>query len=146
MKKTAITALQYALTADYHMKLRPSLKSEPLNPPTRIGNSNFVPESENHQPAHRNGAVPLCELRNGDSGTISAVSCSGGRKGCCGTKHERCHCDYCELLRAMGIGERARLRVCRSGRQCIVQVNSTRLGIAHTIARDILVSPDHAGS
>lgn len=85
-------------------------------------------------------AVPLCELREGDSGMVCALHfCPhrhrGGRcdRPCCG-------CEECQLLRAMGMTERCKLRVCRCGKRCIVQVNSTRLGISNAIARNILVS------
>ncbi|MDY7107244.1 MAG: FeoA domain-containing protein [Planctomycetota bacterium] len=91
---------------------------------------------ENHPPA-----VPLCELREGDCGMVCALhECPHrGRGGRC-HKH-CCRCEECELLRAMGVTEHCRLRMCRRGRRCIVQVNATRLGISNAIARNILVSP-----
>jgi len=83
-------------------------------------------------------AVPLCELRDGQCAMVRAM-CPNRRRGPCPMK--RCRCEYCQLLRAMGISEHCRLRVCRNRKHCIVQVNSTRLGIANAIARNILVSP-----
>jgi len=81
-------------------------------------------------------AVPLCELRDGQCATVRAMC---NNRECCPFKH--CRCEYCKLLRAMGMSERCKLRVCRNRRHCIVQINSTRLGIAGAIARNILVSP-----
>jgi Fe2+ transport system protein FeoA len=51
------------------------------------------------------------------------------------------HCEDCELLNAMGLTERCELRVCRRGEPYIVQVNSTRLGLAASVAGRILVHP-----
>jgi Fe2+ transport system protein FeoA len=85
--------------------------------------------------------VPLCDLREGDTGLVCVLhDCPHrGRDGRC--HRHCCLCEECELLRAMGITERCRLRMCRRGKRCIVQVNSTRLGISNAIARNILVSP-----
>ena len=44
-----------------------------------------------------------------------------------------------ELLNAMGLTDRCELCVCRPGEPCIVRVNCTRLGIAGSLARKILV-------
>lgn len=44
-----------------------------------------------------------------------------------------------ELLRAMGLIGQCELRVCRCGEPCIVQVNTTRLGVSANVARCILV-------
>jgi Fe2+ transport system protein FeoA len=54
-------------------------------------------------------------------------------------------CDDCELLNAMGLTGQCRLRVCRSGRQCIVQVAATRLGLAGAVASRILVVREDDG-
>lgn len=50
-----------------------------------------------------------------------------------------------ELLTAMGLGAGARLRVCRSGGRCIVQVAATRLALGRDIARRVMVLADPAG-
>jgi len=39
-----------------------------------------------------------------------------------------------ELLRAMGVGSDAPVRVCRQGEPCIVEVRSTRVGLSRAIA------------
>lgn len=73
--------------------------------------------------------VPLTDLREGEWAT---VRCTDLR------------CDECELLTAMGLTEQCRVRVCKVGEPCIVQVNSTRLGMAKALARRILVHPTQA--
>lgn len=45
------------------------------------------------------------------------------------------------LLEAMGLSDRAEIRVCRSGSTCIVQVEATRLGISAAMAARILATP-----
>jgi Fe2+ transport system protein FeoA len=46
-----------------------------------------------------------------------------------------------QLLAAMGLADRAEVRVCRSGSTCIVQVEATRLGISAAMAARILATP-----
>ena len=57
-----------------------------------------------------------------------------------------CHqpdvCSDCELLNAMGMTDRCRVRVCRRGNPLIVQVASTRLGLSSVMAKLIQVLPD----
>ncbi len=71
--------------------------------------------------------VPLCQLRSGESGRLHAADLA---------------CEDCELLRAMGMTEQCRLKVCRAGGTYIVQVNATRLGLSGAIARRIMVAID----
>ena len=47
--------------------------------------------------------------------------------------------DEARLLEAMGLTERCELCVCRPGEPCIVRINSTRLGLAGSLARRIVV-------
>jgi Fe2+ transport system protein FeoA len=47
-----------------------------------------------------------------------------------------------ELLEALGLTGACRLRVCQAGDPWIVQVRATRIGIADTLARSILVVPE----
>jgi len=49
-------------------------------------------------------------------------------------------CEDCDLLNAMGMTESCEIRVCRRGNPCIVQVNSTRLGLSPGMARNIFVT------
>ena len=107
-------------------------------------------EPHNAASGELDGAIPLSELREGQFGRVHSL-CShcrhgygrgGGRRGGFGRRWRgRRYVDAYELLRAMGISEGCRLRVCHHGRRCIVQVNATRLGISNAIARNILVSP-----
>jgi Fe2+ transport system protein FeoA len=46
------------------------------------------------------------------------------------------------LLRALGLTERCRLRLCKSGEPCIVQVRTTRIGLSRVVAEQVLVVPD----
>jgi Fe2+ transport system protein FeoA len=71
--------------------------------------------------------LPLCELQAGDRGRLHATELS---------------CEDCELLQAMGLTDRCELRVCRGGAPCIVQVESTRLGLSRSMSRRIMVSID----
>jgi Fe2+ transport system protein FeoA len=68
--------------------------------------------------------VPLTQLRRGEHAEVH--------------RRDMC-CEDCELLNAMGLTDRCRLRVCRAGRTCIVQVASTRLGLSAAMAKSIHV-------
>lgn len=46
------------------------------------------------------------------------------------------------LLEALGLTRRCRFRVCQVGDPWIVQVRETRIGLAASVARQILVVPD----
>jgi Fe2+ transport system protein FeoA len=46
------------------------------------------------------------------------------------------------LLEALGLTEASELRVCQVGDPCILQVRATRIGIAETVAKAILVRPE----
>jgi hypothetical protein len=58
-----------------------------------------------------------------------------------GTELERSDLD---LLHALGLTEGSRIRVCQTGDPWIVQVRSTRIGIAEAVARHILVLPENS--
>lgn len=75
-------------------------------------------------PNPTDAAVPLSRLRDGDRGWLHMTNLC---------------CEDCELLNAMGLTDRCEIRVCQGGEPCIVQVNSTRLGIAASLARNIMV-------
>lgn len=51
----------------------------------------------------------------------------------------------CALLRAIGMTDRCRLRVCKVGEPCIVEVRFTRIGLSRAVADGILVVPEPAG-
>lgn len=46
------------------------------------------------------------------------------------------------LLRALGLTERCRVRLCKTGEPCIVQVHTTRIGLARVVAEQVLVVPE----
>ncbi len=75
-------------------------------------------------------AVPLTSLAAGSTCTLHAAHVDRG----CG-----------ELLRALGLTERCRVRLCKVGEPCIVQVRATRIGLSRLVADAIFVLP-HAGA
>jgi Fe2+ transport system protein FeoA len=48
----------------------------------------------------------------------------------------------CALLRALGLTDRCTLRICKVGEPCIVQVQSTRIGLSRAVADGIMVVPE----
>jgi Fe2+ transport system protein FeoA len=48
------------------------------------------------------------------------------------------------LLRALGLTNACRLRICKIGDPCIVQVRATRIGLSRTVAQSLYVVPDAA--
>jgi len=44
------------------------------------------------------------------------------------------------VLRALGLTDGARLRICRLGDPCIIQVRSTRIGLSKVVAQSIHVA------
>lgn len=62
----------------------------------------------------------------------------------------RFHGSLCEradlqLIEALGLTGQSRLRVCQAGDPWIIQVRSTRIGLAESVARRILVVPESPG-
>ena len=51
--------------------------------------------------------------------------------------------DDCALLRALGLTDRCLVRVCKAGEPCIVQVRTTRIGLARSVADGIMVLPEN---
>ncbi|MCB1034832.1 MAG: ferrous iron transport protein A [Acidobacteria bacterium] len=51
-------------------------------------------------------------------------------------------CEDCELLSALGMTDRCKFRVCKAGDPWIVEVNSTRIGLAEAVAGRIFVIPE----
>lgn len=47
-----------------------------------------------------------------------------------------------DLLESLGLTDACRLRVCQTGDPCVVQVRATRIGLAESVARAILVVPE----
>lgn len=80
-------------------------------------------------PARSERRIPLTQLKRGQSAIVDCSTLTHL------PEEERC------LLRAMGMYDRCTVKVCRPGTPCIVQVDSTRLGLSGTVARKILVEP-----
>ena len=49
------------------------------------------------------------------------------------------------LLRALGLTDDSRLRVCKRGEPCVIQVRATRIGISSRIAEHIMVVAESPG-
>jgi len=73
--------------------------------------------------------IPLTQLRKGQRAIVDCAQIEGLPEG------DRC------LLHAMGMHHECEVKVCRPGTPCIVQIDSTRLGISGDVARKILVTP-----
>jgi Fe2+ transport system protein FeoA len=73
------------------------------------------------------GPVRLSALRAGDSARLHRRELSEG---------ENC------LLAAMGLTEGCRIVVCSHGDPCIVEVRTTRIGLARSVAERLLVLAD----
>jgi len=70
--------------------------------------------------------VPLSTLRRG---SIAEVACRGDA------------CEDRELLCAMGLRDRCPLRVCRTGRICIIKMDQGRIALPQDLAMRIMVRP-----
>lgn len=46
------------------------------------------------------------------------------------------------LLRALGLADQERFRLCKAGEPCIVQVGATRIGVSRMVASRIFVIAD----
>jgi len=75
--------------------------------------------------------VPLTSLAAGTVCTLHATEVDRG----CG-----------DLLRALGLTDRCRLRLCKVGEPCIVQVRTTRIGLSRLVADAIMVLPHAAAA
>ncbi len=76
--------------------------------------------------SERVACVPLTHLAVGERGRLRASSLAGDQR---------------RVLEAMGLVGESEIRIVKGGEPCIVQVNSTRLALAGTVARQILVMP-----
>jgi Fe2+ transport system protein FeoA len=70
--------------------------------------------------------IPLTQLARGDRVVVGT---------------SRLGNDECAMLHAMGLHEGCEVTVCRTGHNCIVQIESTRLGISRRLAQEILAVP-----
>ncbi len=70
--------------------------------------------------------IPLSVLRPGDRAVVELGALAP---------------DEAALLHAMGLADRAEVRICRSGSPCIIEVAQTRLGLAASVACRIFTTP-----
>ncbi len=75
-------------------------------------------------PSGSGSPVRLTRLEAGESGRLHATRLVDGDR---------------EMLRALGLAERSRFRVCKAGDPWILKVGGTRVGISDAVARRILV-------
>lgn len=69
-----------------------------------------------------------------------AVSLTQLGRGQCATFYKAdLRCEDCDMLNAMGLTDRCQLKICKIGDPWIVQVKSTRIGLAKSLAQRILV-------
>ena len=73
---------------------------------------------------HSAMTVPLLDL---EPGTVAVLQCVLDRQ-----SHA--------VLRSLGLTDGARLRVCRLGDPCIIQVRSTRIGLSKVVAQSVYVA------
>ncbi len=76
--------------------------------------------------SERVACVPLTHLAVGERGRLGSSGLASDER---------------RVLEAMGLVEESEVRIVKGGEPCIVQVNSTRLALAGTVARQILVMP-----
>ena len=71
--------------------------------------------------------VPLTSLRPGDRGRLHDSVLDPRDR---------------QLLTALGLAPKSLLRLCKAGDPWIVEVRSTRIGLAEAVARDLMVLPE----
>jgi Fe2+ transport system protein FeoA len=84
--------------------------------------------SSSNPPSQDPLRVPLTQLKRGQRAKVDCSELTGLPEG------DRC------LLHAMGMHHECTIEVCRSGAPCIVQIESTRLGLAGSVASKIMVT------
>ena len=94
--------------------------------PTALGSPTHETELAESQLSYES-PVRLTRLRVGDHGRLHAA---------------RLMVEDWEMLRALGLAERSRFRVCKAGDPWILQVRTTRVGISDAVAQRILVIRD----
>ena len=78
---------------------------------------------------HRPGPVPLTSLQPGDRGRLHDSVLDASDQ---------------QMLMALGLAPKSRLRLCKAGNPWIVQVRSTRIGLADAVARNLMVLREDA--
>jgi Fe2+ transport system protein FeoA len=80
--------------------------------------------SLHHATARSTATVPLLDLPPGTIAVLRLVLDDQSRA----------------VLRSLGLTDGARLRICRLGDPCIIQVRSTRIGLSKVVAQSIYVA------
>ena len=106
------------------MSTAPDSRSSPETP---LGAEPQPPVMQPAAPVNGRAPVRLTRLRAGDHGRLVASRLAGGDG---------------EMLRALGLAERSRFRVCKAGDPWILQVRGTRVGMSNAVADCLLVIPD----
>jgi Fe2+ transport system protein FeoA len=84
----------------------------------------MVRRSANHPTVRLATTVPLLTLAPGTIGVLKQVLDDQSRA----------------VLRSLGLTDGARFRICRLGDPCIIQVQSTRIGLSKAVAQSIYVA------
>jgi len=71
-----------------------------------------------------------------------AVPLTAMPAGAIATLHEVRDPEARPVLRALGLLDASRLRLCKAGDPCIVQVRTTRIGLSRAVAEHLFVVPD----
>jgi Fe2+ transport system protein FeoA len=73
-----------------------------------------------------------------------AVPLTAVRPGAVSTLHEVRDAESRPFLRALGLTDACRIRLCKTGDPCIVQVRTIRIGLSRVVAEQLYVVPDGA--
>lgn len=76
-----------------------------------------------------------------DSATY-AIALTTMPSGAMATLHEVRDLEIQPFLRALGLTAACRLRLCKAGDPCIIQVHATRIGVSRAVAECLFVVPD----
>ena len=91
--------------------------------------------ADGQAPSHHGGAttqnsIPLLDLAPGAIGVLRDIVDEQSRA----------------VLRSLGLTDGARLRICRIGDPCIIQVRSTRIGLSKQVAQSVYVAVAEGGA
>ncbi len=95
-----------------------------LNTETGQVSVGMTAADDNPVPTRSSPTVPLAQLASGQRCRVAAMNVNPAEA---------------QLLNAMGLTDHCELCVCRPGEPCIIRINCTRLGLAGSLARRILV-------
>jgi Fe2+ transport system protein FeoA len=81
-----------------------------------------------------------------DSRPPLAVPLTAVAVGALATLHDVRDPESRTLLRSLGLTNACRLRLCKVGDPCIIQVRATRIALSRAVAQALYVLPDTGGS